>query len=139
MGTLFSLSKNKARRLILRASTSFENIIARVKQFIQLKPFNLSRIGEGAGIVQTLTSNNAFYRKGCYNNFNDSHYERLAEKVQKQSSEGSLCSTPTIPNKQTKNEKGKALCLFHANEDYKDMLTAAGEYHSVRNNPIPSI
>ena len=37
-------------------------------------------------------------------------------------------------NKQ-KNEKGKALCLFYDNEDYKDKLIAAVEYHSVRNNP----
>ena len=38
-------------------------------------------------VIRTLTSNNAFYPKGCYDSFNDSHYERLVKKVQKQSSE----------------------------------------------------
>ena len=59
----------------------------------------------------------------------------LVKKVQKQRSEGSLYSTTTIPNKQTNNEKGKALCFSYDNEDYKEKLTAAGEYHSLRNSP----
>ena len=50
---LFSLSKNKARRLILRAPTSFQNLIAREKKFIQLNlqflvyP-GLMRVGESS-------------------------------------------------------------------------------------------
>ena len=53
-------------------------------------------------VIRTLTSNNAFYSKGCYDNLNDSHYERLVKKVQKQGSEGSIYSTRTIPHERKK-------------------------------------
>ena len=49
--------------------------------------------------------------------------------MQKKTSKGSLYST------QKKTEIGKAVCLFCGKEDYKDKLTAAGEYHSGSNNP----
>ena len=129
--------KKKQKDVIPRAPINFENLIDRVKRFIQLDPtvFDLSRIDGGMGIIETLTSNNAFYHKGFYDNFNDSHYERLAKRVQKQSSEGSPYSTQTIPHKRKKTEIGKAMCLFCNNEDYRDKLTAAGEYHSASNNP----
>ena len=75
-----------------------------MKRFIQpdLTVFDLSRIDDEAGIIQTLTSNNAFYNKGCYDKINDSHYERLVERVQKQSSEFSPYSTQAIPHKRKK-------------------------------------
>ena len=38
------------------------------------------------GIIRTLTSNNAFYHKGCCGDFNGSHYERLVKKIEKQRS-----------------------------------------------------
>ena len=59
-----------------RAPASCENLIDRVKRFLQLDPtdFALCRINEGTGIIQLGTSNNAFCHKGCYDNFNDSHY-----------------------------------------------------------------
>ena len=108
-----------------------------MKRFIQLDPtvFDLFRVDEGTRIIQRLTWSNAFYHKGCYNNFNDSHYERLFKRVQKHSSEGSPYSTKTISHQQKKTEIGKAVCLFCDIEDYKDKLTAAGEYHSGSNNP----
>ena len=56
-----------------------------------------------------------------------SHYERLFKKVQMQRSKGSLYSTPTIPYKRKKQKRGL--------EDYKDKVTAAGEYHAGSNNP----
>lgn len=69
-GTLFS----KRKDVIRRAPTSFVKFIDHLKRFIQLDPtvFDLSRTDEGTGIRQTMTSNNAFYHKSCYNNFNDS-------------------------------------------------------------------
>ena len=109
-------------------------MIDQVKRFIQidLTIFDLFRIDEGTGNIQALTSNNAFYHKGCYDNFNDSHYERLVKKVQKQSSEGSFYSTQTISHKRKKKRKKKR-CLFCNSEDCKDKLT--GEYHLGSNNP----
>ena len=86
-------------------------------------------------VIQTLTSNNAFYPKGCYDNFNDSHCERLVKRVQKQNSEGSIYSTQTIPHKRKKVEIGKTMFFFCDNEDLKNKLIAAGEYHSGSNNP----
>ena len=79
----FLCQKIKRKDVILRAPTSFENLIDRVKRFIQLDPtvFDLSRVNEGTGIIQTLTSNIAFYHKGCYDDFNDSYYERLVKRV----------------------------------------------------------
>ena len=58
----------------------------------------------------TLTSNDAFYTKICYDNFNDCRYERLLKKVQQQSSEGSIYSTQTIPHER-KNTKQVAMQL----------------------------
>ena len=135
LGTVF-LSKNKVKGLMRRAPASFENLIFRVKKIIQPKPsvFDLPRIDEVPEIIQTLKSNNSLYHKGCYQNLNDSHYERLVQKVQKQRSEGSLYSAPN-PHKQTITKIRKAVCLFCNNEDCKDKMTAAGEYHSVSNNP----
>ena len=40
-----------------------------------------------------------------------------------------------LPTNKQKMRKEKALCLFYDNKDYKDKLTVAGEYHSLRNNP----
>ena len=132
----FFCQKTKRKDVIRRAPTSFENLIDRRKRFIQLDLIvDLSRIGEGTGIIQTLASNNAFYHKGCYYNLNDNHYERLVKKVQKQSAEGSPYSTQTIPHKQKKTDIGKAVCLFCDNKDYNDKFTTAGEYHSGSNNP----
>ena len=54
-------------------------------------------------IMQTLTSNNAFYHKGFYDDFNDNHYERLVKRVQKPSPESSLYSTQAIPQNEKKN------------------------------------
>ena len=100
----FLLQKTKRKDVIRRAPRSFENLIDRVKRFIQLDliVFHLFSIDEGMGIIQTLTSNNAFYHKGCYDNFNDSHYKRLVKRVQKQSSEGSPYSTQNIPSVTTR-------------------------------------
>ena len=83
--SIFFVKKTKRKDVIRRAPTSFENLIDRVKRFIQLDltVFGLSKIDEGTGIVQTLTSNNAFYHKGYYDNFNDSHCESLVKRVQK--------------------------------------------------------
>ena len=52
----------------------------------------------------------------------------------KQSSEGSLYSTQTIPHKRKKTEIEKAVCLLCDSGDYKDKLTATGEHHSGSNN-----
>lgn len=62
LGTVF-LSKNKVKGLMRRAPASFENLIDRVKKFIQLDPTisDLSRIDEGSEIRQT--SNNALCHK----------------------------------------------------------------------------
>ena len=63
--SIFFVKKTKRKDVIRRAPTSFENLIDRVKRFIQLDltVFGLSKIDEGTGIVQTLTSNNAFITK----------------------------------------------------------------------------
>ena len=58
--------------------------------------------------MQTLTSNNAFYHKSFYNDFNDNHYERLVKRVQKPSPESSLYSTQTIPQNEKKNWSKKS-------------------------------
>ena len=55
--------------------------------------------------------------------------------MQKQSLEGYPYSAQTILQKRKTTEIGKAVCLFCDNEDYKDKLTAAVEYHSGSNNP----
>ena len=74
----FLCQKTKRKDVIRRAPTSVEKFIDHLKRFIQLDPtvFDLSRTDEGTGIRQTMTSNNAFYHKSCYNNFTDSHYEK---------------------------------------------------------------
>ena len=41
-----------------------------------------------------------------------------------------------FPTNKQKTEIGKAVCLFCDNEDYKDNLTAAGEYHSGSNYTV---
>ena len=66
----------------------------------------------GTGVIQTLTLNNAFYHKGCCDDFNGSHYERLVKKIERQRSDGSPYSTQTIPHKQNQTEIGKAMPLF---------------------------
>ena len=136
--TLFSFSKNKAKICNTKSTaTSFENLTDRVRKFIQLDPSvsDLSRIDEGKGIIQTLTTNNPFYHKGCYDNFNNSNYERLVKKVQEQWPEDSFYSAPTIPRKRKKTEIRKVVCLFCDIRDYTDKLTPSGEYDSGSNNP----
>ena len=133
----FLCKKTKLKDIKRRAPISFENVTDRVKKFIQLDPsvFDLSRIDEDTEIIQTRTSNNAFYHKGCRNNFTDSNYARLGKKVQNQRLEGSLYLTPTIPHKRKKTEIGTAACLFFDSKDYKNKVAAAGEYHTGSNNP----
>ena len=76
-----------------------------MERFIQFDPsvFDLSRINEGTEIIQTLTSSNAFYHKGCNDNFNDSHYERLRKYISK-GRRFSLLNI-IIPNKREKKLK----------------------------------
>ena len=94
LGALFSLSKNKSKKIWYD----------QVKRFIQLDPtvFDLSTIHDGMGIIQTLTSNNAFYHKGCSDNFSDSHYKRLVKGVQKQSSKFFLTCHKLFPTNEKK-------------------------------------
>ena len=99
----FICQKAKWKDVIRRAPTYFESLIDPAERFVQLDApvLYLSSVDEGTGIIETLTANNAFYHKGCHDNFSDSHYERFTKKVQKQSSEGSY-STQTIPHKRKK-------------------------------------
>ena len=93
--------------------------------------FDLSSINHGSGILQTLRTNNAVYHKGCYDKYNDTHYNRLIKKREKQNEEDAKSSPEDIPHKRNKVELGKAVCLFCAGEHSKQNLCAAGEYHSV--------
>ena len=109
----FLCQKTKWKDVIRRAFTSFENLIDRVKTFIQLNPtvFDLSRIDHGTGIIQKLTSNNAFYHKGCYENFSD----KLLQKIGKESTKAkfrrfSLLDTNHYP--QTKKNWNRKISMF---------------------------
>ena len=121
--------ENLVKFYLFKGAYKLETLIDQVKKFFPLNPsaFYLSRIDEGTGIIQTPTSNDAFYHKGQYDSFNDSHYERLVKKAQKKNSEGSPYSTPTIPHKGKKSEIERPVCLFCDKKDYKDQVTAAGE------------
>ena len=109
----FLCQKTKWKDVIRRAFTSFENLIDRVKTFIQLNPtvFDLSRIDHVTGIIQKLTSNNAFYHKGCYENFSD----KLLQKIGKESTKAkfrrfSLLDTNHYP--QTKKNWNRKSSVF---------------------------
>ena len=66
-------------------SNSYDVIITQLNKFVKLDPayFDLSTIGDGSGVLQTLKNHDAFYHKGCYDKLNESHYQRLVKKTRK--------------------------------------------------------
>ena len=111
-------------------------IVARLERFLNIDPliFDISRIDDGSGVLQTLMANNAVYHKSCHDKYNERQYQRLVKKKEKQEEEDARASSiPNVPHKRKKTDLGKAVCLFCNNEDLKENLCAAGEFHSGSN------
>ena len=122
----FLYEKRKQKDVTRRAPSSFENLTDSVKKFIQLKPSLLIYPGS----MKAWESRRHWHQM--------MHFIldlwKIVLKVQRQRSEGFLYSRPTILLKWKKTEIRKATLSFWGNEDHKDRLTAASEYHSGSNN-----
>ena len=107
-------------------------IIKQWKKFVEINPThsNFSTVGDGLGKLKTLKDHNAVYHKGCCAKVNDSHYNGLVKKEEKERRENESLANAKILHKREKTELGMAVYLFYGEEDSKDQLCSAGELHS---------
>ena len=122
----------------LRSSDEgYKNLAERLPEFKNAglaDSLDFTQIDDSSGIFNTLQKKNAVYHKNCYSMYNLQHLRRLQKKKVVKDNDDDLQR-----RKRCKIDLGEAVCIFCGENDSRENLCAAGEYHNNSNSSIDHV